>query len=68
MIIIWITPDFFDELNILNISCIVLVNYYAHIIASLCFFVLQEVIEAIADTAFKVSEYPVILSFENHCQ
>jgi len=30
-------------------------------------FLLQEVLEAIADAAFKVSEYPVILSFENHC-
>ena len=28
---------------------------------------LQEVIEAIAESAFKVSEFPVILSFENHC-
>ena len=27
----------------------------------------QEVIEAIAESAFKTSEYPVILSFENHC-
>nr|XP_018906114.1 PREDICTED: 1-phosphatidylinositol 4,5-bisphosphate phosphodiesterase classes I and II [Bemisia tabaci] len=27
----------------------------------------KEVIEAIADSAFKTSEYPVILSFENHC-
>lgn len=24
-------------------------------------------IEAIAESAFKTSEYPVILSFENHC-
>lgn len=24
-------------------------------------------IEAIAETAFKTSDYPVILSFENHC-
>jgi phosphatidylinositol phospholipase C beta len=29
--------------------------------------VLKEVLEAIAETAFKVSDYPVILSFENHC-
>ena len=29
--------------------------------------VVQEVIEAIAESAFKVSDYPVILSFENHC-
>ena len=28
---------------------------------------LQEVIEAIAESAFKTSEWPVILSFENHC-
>jgi len=28
---------------------------------------LQEVIEAIAESAFKTSEYPVVLSFENHC-
>uniref|UniRef100_T1J5Z0 1-phosphatidylinositol 4,5-bisphosphate phosphodiesterase n=1 Tax=Strigamia maritima TaxID=126957 RepID=T1J5Z0_STRMM len=27
----------------------------------------KEVAEAIADSAFKTSEYPVILSFENHC-
>lgn len=27
---------------------------------------LQDVIEAIADSAFKTSQYPVILSFENH--
>ncbi|CAD5122039.1 DgyrCDS10491 [Dimorphilus gyrociliatus] len=27
----------------------------------------KEVIEAIAESAFKVSDYPVILSFENHC-
>jgi len=25
------------------------------------------VIEAIAETAFKTSDYPVVLSFENHC-
>ena len=28
---------------------------------------LQDVIEAIAESAFKTSEWPVILSFENHC-
>ncbi|XP_078345046.1 1-phosphatidylinositol 4,5-bisphosphate phosphodiesterase beta-1-like isoform X1 [Oculina patagonica] len=27
----------------------------------------KDVIEAIADCAFKTSEYPIILSFENHC-
>ncbi|XP_017756521.1 PREDICTED: 1-phosphatidylinositol 4,5-bisphosphate phosphodiesterase classes I and II [Eufriesea mexicana] len=27
----------------------------------------RDVIEAIAESAFKTSEYPVILSFENHC-
>ena len=27
----------------------------------------QDVIEAIAESAFKTSEYPVVLSFENHC-
>lgn len=27
----------------------------------------KDVIEAIAESAFKTSEYPVILSFENHC-
>ncbi|XP_052701868.1 1-phosphatidylinositol 4,5-bisphosphate phosphodiesterase beta-1-like isoform X12 [Crassostrea angulata] len=27
----------------------------------------KEVIEAIAESAFKTSDYPVILSFENHC-
>lgn len=27
----------------------------------------KEVIEAISESAFKVSDYPVILSFENHC-
>ena len=29
--------------------------------------VTKEVIEAIAESAFKTSEYPVVLSFENHC-
>jgi phosphatidylinositol phospholipase C beta len=28
---------------------------------------LQDVIEAIAESAFKTSPFPVILSFENHC-
>src|SRR5262249_32447840 len=28
---------------------------------------LKEVLEAIAESAFKTSIYPVILSFENHC-
>jgi hypothetical protein len=28
---------------------------------------LQDVIQAIAETAFVESDYPVILSFENHC-
>lgn len=28
---------------------------------------LKEVLEAIAESAFKTSHYPVILSFENHC-
>lgn len=27
----------------------------------------REVLEAIAESAFKTSDYPVILSFENHC-
>jgi len=27
----------------------------------------QEVLEAIAETAFKASDLPLILSFENHC-
>jgi len=27
----------------------------------------QDVIRAISDTAFVASDYPVILSFENHC-
>ena len=27
----------------------------------------KEVLEAIAECAFKTSDYPVILSFENHC-
>ena len=31
-------------------------------------FLFQDVIEAIRDTAFVTSEYPVILSFENHCR
>jgi len=30
------------------------------------FFWWQDVIEAIAESAFKTSQYPVILSFENH--
>ena len=29
--------------------------------------VLKDVLEAIADAAFKTSDFPVILSFENHC-
>ena len=29
---------------------------------------LQDVIEAISESAFKTSDYPVILSFENHCR
>ena len=29
--------------------------------------VLKDVLEAIADSAFKTSDYPVVLSFENHC-
>lgn len=29
--------------------------------------VLQDVIYAVRDTAFVTSEYPIILSFENHC-
>ena len=29
--------------------------------------ILQDVIESIAESAFKTSEWPVILSFENHC-
>lgn len=27
----------------------------------------KDVLEAIAECAFKTSDYPVILSFENHC-
>ena len=27
----------------------------------------QEVLESIAETAFKASDFPLILSFENHC-
>lgn len=27
----------------------------------------RDVIEAIAESAFKTSEFPVVLSFENHC-
>lgn len=27
----------------------------------------REVLEAIAESAFKTSDFPVILSFENHC-
>lgn len=27
----------------------------------------KDVIEAIAESAFKTSDYPVVLSFENHC-
>lgn len=29
--------------------------------------VAKDVLEAIAESAFKTSDYPVILSFENHC-
>ncbi len=28
----------------------------------------QDVIQAIAETAFVTSEYPIIMSFENHCR
>ena len=34
----------------------------------IAYVLLQDVIEAIADCAFKTSEYPIILSFENHCR
>lgn len=27
----------------------------------------KEVLEAIAESAFKTSDFPVVLSFENHC-
>lgn len=27
----------------------------------------KEVLEAIAESAFKTSDYPLVLSFENHC-
>lgn len=30
--------------------------------------ILKDVIQAIKETAFVTSEYPVILSFENHCR
>ena len=33
-----------------------------------CVVAFQDVIEAIAESAFKTSDYPVILSFENHCK
>ena len=29
--------------------------------------VLKDVLEAIADSAFKTSDFPIVLSFENHC-
>lgn len=32
------------------------------------FLSLKDVIQAIKETAFVTSEYPVILSFENHCR
>lgn len=42
---------------------------FKHSSFSLKSFILQQdVIEAIADCAFKTSEYPIILSFENHCR
>ena len=31
------------------------------------FLLIQDVVQAIASTAFQASQYPVILSFENHC-
>jgi len=46
---------------------IIIVVVVIIIIEHLCAWFVQEVLEAIADAAFKVSEYPVILSFENHC-
>lgn len=30
-------------------------------------FLFRKVLEAIAESAFKTSDFPVILSFENHC-
>lgn len=37
-----------------------------HLGNKLCLCLWQDVIEAIAESAFKTSKYPVILSFENH--
>lgn len=39
--------------------------YHGHTLTSKILF--KDVIQAINDYAFVVSEYPVILSFENHC-
>ena len=35
---------------------------------TLVVFNIKDVIEAIRDSAFVTSEYPVLLSFENHCR
>ncbi|KAA0202953.1 hypothetical protein HAZT_HAZT006886 [Hyalella azteca] len=50
-----------QETEILDIMCIrdTRTGRYAR--------VPKEVLEAIAESAFKTSDWPVILSFENHC-
>lgn len=42
-----------------NLICSNFESYYC---------ILKDVIQAIKETAFVTSEYPVILSFENHCR
>lgn len=39
-----------------------------HCLFLLFYFFIQDVIQAIKETAFVTSDYPVILSFENHCR
>lgn len=49
---------FIRQWQLINITLFKLLNH---------FYYLQDCIQAIADCAFVSSEYPVILSFENHC-
>ena len=55
-------------------TCMYLLNIRVHPVYSLSawiafkLFCFQDVIMAIAESAFKTSDFPVILSFENHCK
>lgn len=43
-------------------------NFPSYCLFLLFHFFIQDVIQAIKETAFVTSDYPVILSFENHCR